>query len=116
MSLAPLYSDHESSADALLEQLPRYGVDAVAAKDFGNERLSDEAQLAFATGLGRAVYTANAPDFSRLYTEWMRAGRHHAGIIIRTEQRNPIGAQIRALLRVLEEYESTGLSDRLLWV
>lgn len=116
MTLAPLYCDHNSSAEALLRALRRAEVDVVAAREVGNRGLNDEQQLAHATSAGRAIYTANRDDFTRLQAHWARAGKSHGGIIIRAEQNRDVGAQLRGLLQVLRAHEDTGLTDLILYV
>ncbi|MGH2610441.1 MAG: DUF5615 family PIN-like protein [Tepidiformaceae bacterium] len=93
MTLSPIYCDHDSSAEALLRELRSAGVDAVAAREVGNTRLDDEQQLAYAAGVGRAIYTANRGHFAELQAQWARAGRSRAGIIIR---RNRTGMLVRS--------------------
>ena len=49
-------------------------------------RYSDDEQLVWAADRERALFTYNASDFCRLHAEFMRQGRHHAGIIIGDQQ------------------------------
>jgi hypothetical protein len=112
---ATLYCDHDSDDPTPAIQLRRNGVDVITSQGVGNEELSDEDQLAFATALGRAIHTANRRDYARLQGEWARSGRSHAGIIIRARQHPDIGTQLRALLALLEEHPD-GLTDLILYV
>jgi hypothetical protein len=77
---------------------------------------TDEEQLAFASSLGRILYTANRSDFARLHAERMRAGATHAGIIIRVRQRMPVGAQIRALVAVNTLFGPGEMRSRLVYL
>ena len=45
-------------------------------------RKSDDQHLTYATEHGCVIYTFNASDFYRLHTEWINAGREHAGMIL----------------------------------
>ena len=65
---------------------------------------SDPEHLKYAAEHGRALFTANRGDFRRIHHQWMDQGRHHAGIVILTQQRYSVGEQIRrftVLLRTL---------------
>ncbi|MEX0784643.1 MAG: DUF5615 family PIN-like protein [Dehalococcoidia bacterium] len=115
MTPPALYCDHDSSDEALVEQLRLALVDVLTAHEAHNRHLSDPEQLEFAAREGRAVYTANKGDFARLHTEWASAGRQHAGIIIRRNQLADVGSQLRALMTMLELHPE-GLANLILWV
>ncbi len=85
----------------------------LTAFEAGRREISDEEQLEFAASRGRAIYTSNVEDFARLHRGWLANGRHHAGIIVLTDQRTDVGIQIRALVRLCHEIESTSMRDRL---
>lgn len=84
----------------VFEALRRSGIDVMRSGDAGNRHLADELQLEYATGQGRAIYTANVRDFARIHRNWMAAGRTHGGIILRYSQRLAVGEQIRGLTRI----------------
>jgi len=100
-----LYVDMDSLDHYVVGALRSAGIDVLTSPEAGNERALDERQVAFATAAGRAVYTANRADFARIHKERMTGGRSHAGIIVRADQRMPIGDQIRALRRLCEAHE-----------
>ena len=74
------------------------GVEVVTALDAGLIGKSDEEQLAFATERECVLYTFNVSDFYRLHTQWISAGREHAGMILAPQQRFSIGEQLRRIL------------------
>ena len=96
----PLLMDQDSLDDDLSSILVGVNWDVAKTNLLGLERAPDHEVLAFATAAGRTVYTANYGDYARLHSEWMRSGRTHSGIIIRTFQQLPIGSQIRALYAI----------------
>ena len=68
--------------------------------DAGLTEKTDEDQLAFATERECVLYTFNVSDFYRLHTQWISAGREHAGMILAPQQRFSVGEQLRRILRV----------------
>ena len=66
----------------VVAELRRLGHDVLTAFEDGraNKGIADEAVLARAAGLARAVLTINRLDFKRLHN----AGQEHAGIILCT--------------------------------
>jgi Tfp pilus assembly protein PilZ len=42
----------------------------------------------------------------------MKAGRHHAGIVIGSQQRYSVGEQLRRLLRLLDRNTAETMCDR----
>jgi len=70
----------------------------VTVLDSGLTEKSDEDQLAFATERGCVLYTFNVSDFYRLHTQWLTAGRDHAGMILAPQQRFSVGEQLRRIL------------------
>lgn len=111
-----LYLDNDSLDWYVTNPLRAEGVDILTTPEAGNHLAPDDIQLAFATSQGRAIYTANTSDYARLHSQWMREGRSHAGIIVRVRQQLSVGEQIRALLAVCGEFESSGLTDRLIFL
>jgi hypothetical protein len=61
----------------------------------------------------RVLYTYNARDFCRLHSEFLRAGRHHAGIIIGEQQVLSVGEEMRRLLRLSDARSREEMRDRL---
>jgi hypothetical protein len=76
-----VYLDENLSPD-IAGLLRQRGVDAISAHEVGNVQLDDRTQLAYATGEGRAIVTANVADFLALSHLAVRANTEHAGIIL----------------------------------
>lgn len=108
-----VYLDEDALSVALVRALNAGGIDVATAAGERMRGRSDPAQLAAATARGRVLYTFNVRDFARLHAEWIRGGRHHAGIIVVNEQRMPVGEQARRLLRLAESLSAEDLADRI---
>lgn len=108
-----LYLDEDSVRGSLVRGLRASGIDVVTTAELGRLGADDEEQLRFATSQGRTIYTANLAHFPRLHIEWVRAGRHHAGIILLPKQRMPIGAQVRALSKLADAHSPETMRDQL---
>ena len=80
--MARLYSD-EDFPYPVTERLRHFGHDVLTALEAGqaNRGIADADQLAFATGLGRAILTRNRRHFIPLH----RRSPHHAGIVSITD-------------------------------
>ena len=80
--MARLYAD-EDFPFPVVERLRQLGHDVVTTLEAGqaNQRIGDAQQLAFATGLGRAILTRNRRPFVRLH----KGSNQHAGIISITD-------------------------------
>lgn len=92
-----LYFDEDSMSRALALAAQRAGFDVLTALDAGMEGRSDEEQLTFAMDQHRVLVTSNRDDFARLNAQWLRANRHHAGIVILNRQNQDVGFVLRAL-------------------
>jgi hypothetical protein len=93
-----LYFDEDAMHNRLITALRSRGVTVVTVMDAGLTEKNDEEQLAFATELECVLYTFNVSDFFRLHTQWISAGREHAGIILAPQQRFSVGEQLRRIL------------------
>lgn len=78
-----LFTDEHVHA-RLAAVLRERGYDVVSCQEAGrdNQRISDEAQLVYATEHGRAILTNNITDFVALAQAWQTTNRLHAGIIV----------------------------------
>ncbi len=85
-------------AAPLVAALRSRGVTAITSLEAGLAEDSDEEQLAYATAHECVLYTFNVRDFQRIHTEWMVAGRDHAGMILAQQQRFTVGEQLRRIL------------------
>ena len=113
MSTIKLHLDEDADSHALLNALRHRGLDVSSSRELALLQCSDEKQLAWAFEQRRAVYTYNASDFCRLHSEFIRHGRHHAGIIIGDQQVLSIGEQLRRLLRIGEARTAADIGDKL---
>lgn len=100
MNEIQLYFDEDAMHSRLVAALRSRGVTVATVMDAGLTAVSDEEQLAFATERGFVLYTFNVSDFYRLHTQWVGAGREHAGMILAPQQRFPVGEQLRRILRL----------------
>jgi len=96
---------------ALVHALRSRAVDVLTAKEAGLVQMADRDHLAYAASLGRTVFTFNVRDFALLHTEYSRAGRHHAGIIVSDQLQ--VGIILRRLLRLLAACAAAEMRDRL---
>ncbi len=108
-----LYIDENSHSHALIGALRRAGFDCLTVNEAKLRGATDEEQLLFATRENRTIHTCDIKDFRPLDETWRTAGRHHAGIILLTDQRTPIGVQLRCLNRLVDELRGESMTDRL---
>ena len=97
MSAPPAYLD-ECVDRPVAEDLRRRGFDVLTAIEAGRSQYPDQAQLEFATSLGRVILSYNRMDFRRLHAAFVQTGRPHGGIIILPQTRIIPRRQIRAAL------------------
>ncbi len=107
-----LYLDEDTIRAGLVQALRSYKVDVATV--YESEKLgdSDEQQLRYASTQERAIYTFNRKDFMALHTNWLEAGRAHAGIIIGQQQRFGIGEQARRLVKLVDTVSAEEMRDR----
>ena len=82
-----LYLDEDAMDDDLVQALRLRGADVETVLDAHLASRSDDEQLAYASSVGRTLYTFNVSDFMTLHSAYMGAGRTHAGIIFGQQQR-----------------------------
>ncbi len=100
-----LYLDEDLS-QRVAEGLRARGLDVLSSHEVGNDGLSDEEQLQYATVQDRHVVSYNRRDYLALADHWFRQGKHFPKILLLTEtraSRADIGAQIRSLERYLND-------------
>ena len=100
MNQIKLYFDEDAMHSRLVTALRSRGVTVVTVMDAGLTQKTDEEQLAFATERECVLYTFNVSDFYRLHTQWIGAGREHAGMILAPQQRFWVGEQLHRILRL----------------
>ncbi len=108
-----IYIDEDAMDSDLVAALRARGVPVITALDAGLVGRSDEEQLASATEQGCVVYTFNVSDFYRLHSQWIVAGREHAGMILAPQQRFSVGEQLRRILRIRATATATGMRNRI---
>ena len=96
----------------LVAALGAYGVPVIAALDAGLTEKPDEEQLMVAMRRGCVVYAFNVHDFHRLHTQWVGAGREHAGMILAPQQRFLVGEQLRRILRLRAKVSAESMRNR----
>ncbi len=98
MSQIRIYIDEDAMDSDLVAALRSRGVAVITASDAGLTEGRDEEQLVFATAHQCVLYTFNVSDFYRIHTDWVGAGREHAGMILGLQQRFSISEQLRRIL------------------
>lgn len=112
MGQIKIYIDEDAVNRALVLALRTRDVPVLTALEAALTEVDDEKHLAFATDLGCVLYTYNVSDFYRLHTEWINAGRAHAGIILAPQQRYSVGEQLRRILRLRATVSSESMRNR----
>jgi predicted nuclease of predicted toxin-antitoxin system len=112
----PLYDDENAMERILFGMLVSAGVDCLTSRDAGQDGKSDPDQLAFASSLGRAIVTYDRADFQRLHSQWMRAGRSHAGIIVITKSRVATGVLFSKLMQLQAVHDAQGMMNAILFI
>ncbi len=110
-----LYHD-EDSLGTVVEALRRSGFDCLTALDAGMRARTDADHLALATQLDRVLFTKNTGDFRRLDSQWRIMGRRHAGIVALTNQRTPVGVQVRAMESLARTYDERSMRGRFVFL
>lgn len=113
MNALAFHLDEDAESHALVRALRDRGIDLTTTSELRLGEASDEEQLKAAARAGRVLITYNAADFCRLQREWLRAGQHHAGIVIAEQQRFAAGEMMRCLLRLRAALLPPAMIDRL---
>ena len=104
-----LYLDEDATNRALINALRSRAIDTLTAQEAGRIGRSDQEQLDYATELNRTIFTFNTRDFVKLHTDYLSAGRHHAGIIVSDQLH--VGLIIRRLLKLLNTHSAAEMHD-----
>jgi predicted nuclease of predicted toxin-antitoxin system len=112
-----LYADHIVD-ERFSVDLRRNGFDLILAREVGNQLLSDEEHLVWATAQNRVILTHDRKDFIPLAKAWALAGREHTGVILSAQPGEdiPYGALLRRLLRLLDSFTAEDMHDRVEWL
>jgi uncharacterized protein with PIN domain len=87
------------------------GVDAISTPEMKRLGESDDAQLEWASGEGRALVTFNVAHFAKLYAQWAQSTRDHAGIVVSSQR--PVGDLIRRLNHLARTLDAQSMRNRL---
>jgi predicted nuclease of predicted toxin-antitoxin system len=109
-SVLRLYLDADVDVK-LAANLRKRGFDCISAREVGNDALSDEAQMVFATNEHRTLLTHNIQDFVPIFERWWYAERNHSGIIV--SQQIPLGELQRRVIRLLDAITTVGMKNNL---
>ena len=112
MGLIQIYIDEDAGSRGLVNALRSRGVTVLTALEAGLTQVPDEQQLAYATERECILYSHNSSDFYRLHTEWLSAGREHAGMILAPQQRFSVGEQLRRILRICADAAEESMRNR----
>lgn len=96
---------------ATTSSLRKAGYDVTSTPETGRLGESDESQLQWASGESRVIVTFNVAHFAKLHSEWMKQGRHHAGIIVSSQR--SVGDLSRRLLHLAATLDADAMKDRL---
>lgn len=110
MGKVKIYTD-EDLAIAISRALRLRGFEAYTTIEHGKSSSSDEEQLEYATSKGAVLLTHNIHDFPRIHYEFMKAGKHHGGIII--VKQIAVGEIVKRFLRLSATLSSEDMEDRL---
>lgn len=110
MSAIRFFTD-EDVYGATAAVLRRAGFDAISTPEAGRLRESDESQLQWAASQGYVLLTFNVGHFAGRHFEWLRRGRHHAGLVV--SQQRSIGDVLRRLLHLANTLDAEAMRDRL---
>lgn len=88
MSELLLYADEDACEHAVIQGLRARNIDVLTTIEANRLGSDDPSQLAFATSMGRVIYTFNVGDFARLHKDYLTHHKTHAGIIVMPDQRH----------------------------
>jgi len=83
----------------LAKALRMRGFDVTATQEAELSGTSDEKQLEFAAKEQRVVLTFNRGDYIKLFRDWAKENKTHAGIIV--SEQIPIGELLKRILKLL---------------
>ena len=107
-----LYMDEDAMEQALVGGLRARGVDVLTAQEAGMSERNDPGHLEYAVRERRVLCTFNARDFWLLHSQYLAAGRTHAGIVLMPQQRYGVGEQLKRLLRLAVTLAPEDMTDR----
>lgn len=97
MKVLKFYTDEHIDLE-IVKQLRKSDIDVRTSQEAGLLGVADDVHLSYATIRDRIVLTCD-DDFMRLDSQWIRAGKTHAGIIfIHGHVCNNIGVLVNTIL------------------
>ncbi len=100
----------------LVRALRARGMDVETAIDADMIARPDKEHLTYAAETGRVLHTFNISDFYQLHAEFLEAGRHHAGLILVSQQRYTVGEHMNRLLQLNAERTASEMRDRVVFL
>lgn len=110
------YFDEDAMDGDLIHALRIRGVNVTSALEQQMIRQEDPKHLEFSTALGCVLYSFNVGDFQQLHSEYLRQGKHHAGIVLCQQQKYGLGEQMRRLLNIVGRVSAEEMRDNLLFL
>ena len=108
-----LYLDEDAMRRSLVFGLRARHVDVITAADADMVNRDDDDHLLAAAGFGRTLYSYNVADYCLLHQQWHTEGRQHAGIIVASQQRYPVGDEIRRITHLIRTVTAQQMENRL---
>ena len=116
MTQIRLYIDEDSNKRSLVDALRRVDVDVITVVEAGRVGLADDAQLSWASGQMRCLYSANIADFCRIHSDWMEQNKRHAGLILVQQKRYSIGDIQQGMLNLMVEQTTESMQNQLIFL
>ena len=104
-----LYLD-EDVPYAFAQALSNRGVDVITTQQVGNDSLSDEEQLDYASKVSRTIFTHNKKDFLILNNRKLQDNKEHPGIILSDQL--PIGTILRRFMKLWFSVSAEDMRNR----
>ncbi len=97
---------------ALVSALRAQNVDVLTVNDTKTSGQTDLSQLQLSTLENRVTYSHNIADFCRLHSEFVTAGKSHAGIALLAQDYS-IGEQLKAIAQLVRDESCESMQNRL---
>lgn len=107
-----LYMDEDAMDTDVVSILRSRNVDVLTARE-AKMIHEDDKHLDYATEHNRVLVSFNAGDFQRLHKQYLKAGKHHAGIILSAQQKYSIGEYARRMLRLVAAKSAEDMRDHI---
>ncbi|MBI5348382.1 MAG: DUF5615 family PIN-like protein [Chloroflexi bacterium] len=108
-----LYMDEDVMDKRLIATLRSKDMDVLTAREAKMIDQDDDKHLDYATEHSRVLVSFNMGDFQRLHKNYLKAGKHHAGIILSAQQKYSIGEYARRMLRLVAAKSAEDMRDHI---